>query len=143
MAARLRRAPADSRPVTAPTLGRHPRCGRSGNAGVLIGLQLGDTSCSRVSIQPRSVSNGVVVRDAAFRGFEPGPDDDVLDRNWRFARGVAAASAGLSAALGGALHVFAGVGATPLVAGAAVTAIAIGSRLPAAAPRRLRQHLSV
>ena len=66
-------------------------------------------------------------------------DEATLDRNWRLALRVAVASGGLTAAL----HVFAGVSSIVLVSIAAVTALLIGCRLPAASPRpslrRLRE----
>ena len=62
-------------------------------------------------------------------------DEATLDRNWRLALRVAAVSGGLAAALAVALHVFAGVSSVLLVTVAAIAALAIGSRLPAASPR--------
>ena len=53
---------------------------------------------------------------------------------WRFGRAVAATASGLAGALGGALYGFAGVSPMVLVAGTAVTGLAIGCHLPPARP---------
>jgi hypothetical protein len=52
--------------------------------------------------------------------------------NKGFMLGVAATASGLAGALGGALYGFAGVSPTLLVAGTAVTGLAIGCHLPPA-----------
>ncbi len=74
-------------------------------------------------------------------------NEAMLDLNWRLARRVASATAGLGTALALALHVFVGVAAGPLVLATAVAALCVGSRLPAASPRhsllRLRRLLAV
>lgn len=51
-----------------------------------------------------------------------------------FVCGVAATASGLAGALGGALYGFAGVSPTLLVAGTAVTGLAIGCHLPPVRP---------
>ena len=74
-------------------------------------------------------------------------DEQSLDAAWRLGRRVATATAALGAALAGALHVFAGVSGGVLVLLAGLSALAVGSRLPAASPRnslrRLRHLLAV
>ena len=60
--------------------------------------------------------------------------DATRTSDWRFARGVAVTASGLAGALGGALYGFAGVSPTMLVAGAAVTGLAIGCHLPPVRP---------
>jgi hypothetical protein len=75
----------------------------------------------------------------AMLGGGPGDeamDDVTLDRNWRLAVRVATVSAGLGAALAGALHVFVGLGAGLLVATTSAGALLIGSLLPPALPVR-------
>jgi hypothetical protein len=75
----------------------------------------------------------------AMLGGGPGEeamDDVTLDRNWRLAVRVATVSAGLGAALAGALHVFVGLGAGFLVATTSAGALVIGTLLPPALPLR-------
>jgi hypothetical protein len=75
----------------------------------------------------------------AMLGGGPGEeamDDVTLDRNFRLAVRVATASAGLGAALAGALHVFVGLSSGLLVATTAAGALVIGSFLPPAMPLR-------
>jgi hypothetical protein len=60
--------------------------------------------------------------------------DTTRTSSWGFVRCVAAAASGLAGALGGALYGFAGVSPMVLVAGTAVTGLAIGCHLPPARP---------
>ncbi len=60
--------------------------------------------------------------------------DTTRTSKWGFVRCVAATASGLAGALGGALHGFAGVSPTLLVAGTAVTGLAIGCHLPPVRP---------
>ena len=63
-----------------------------------------------------------------------GEFDTTRVSNKGFVRCVAATASGLAGALGGALYGFAGVSPTLLVAGTAVTGLAIGCHLPPARP---------
>ena len=68
-------------------------------------------------------------------------DEHPLDAGWRLARRVATATGGIGAALAAALHVFVGVCGGVLVVFAAGVALAVGTRLPAASPRRSLRRL--
>jgi hypothetical protein len=63
-----------------------------------------------------------------------GEFDTTRVSNKGFLRCVAATASGLAGALGGALYGFVGVSPTLLVAGTAVTGLAIGCHLPPARP---------
>jgi len=60
--------------------------------------------------------------------------DTTRTSNRGFVRCVAATASGVAGALGGALYGFAGVSPTLLVAGTAVTGLAIGCHLPPVRP---------
>ena len=60
--------------------------------------------------------------------------DTTRTSNWGFVRCAAATASGVAGALGGVLYGFAGVSPTLLVAGTAVTGLAIGCHLPPVRP---------